>query len=109
MYISGQLPARRKLYKPLLRAYNESLYCLHLRECFMGPIASLLVFFGAALLLISWVYLIIISFKTDYAWGFMSIFMPPLAYLYSLFVLGKTWQVLALAFVGSGMLIAGLV
>ena len=51
MYISGQLPARRKLYKHLLRAYNESLYCLHLRECFMGPIASLLVFFGAALLL----------------------------------------------------------
>ena len=75
----------------------------------MGPIASLLVFFGAALLLMSWVYLIIIAFKTDYAWGFMSVFLPPLAYLYILFALGKTWQVLALAFVGSGMLIAGLV
>ena len=75
----------------------------------MGPIASLLVFFGAALLLISWVYLIIISFKTDYAWGFMSIFMPPLAYLYSLFALGKTWQVLVLAVVRSGLLVAGLV
>lgn len=75
----------------------------------MAPIASLLVFFGAALLLISWVYLIIISFKTDYAWGFMSIFMPPLSYLYSVFNLGKTWQVLALAIMGGGMLIAGLV
>ena len=109
MYISGRLPARRKLYKPLLRAYNERFYRLHLREYFMGSIASILVFFGAALLLMSWVYLIIISFKTDYAWGFMSIFMPPLAYLYSMFNLGKTWQVLVLAFVGSGMLIAGLV
>lgn len=74
----------------------------------MEPISSLLVFFGAATLLISWVYMIIISFKTDYAWGFMTIFLPPLSYLYGLFNLGKTWEVLALALVGSGLLLAGL-
>lgn len=74
----------------------------------MEPISSLLVFFGAATLLISWVYMIIISFKTDYAWGFMTIFLPPLSYLYGLFNLGKTWEVLGLALVGSGLLLAGL-
>ena len=74
----------------------------------MEPISSILIFFGAALLLVSWVYMIIISFKTDYAWGFMSMFMPPLSYLYGLFNLGKTWEVMGLAFVGSVMLLAGL-
>lgn len=73
----------------------------------MEPIASVLVFLGAALLLVSWVYMIIISFKTDYAWGFMSVFMPPLSYLYGLFNLGKTWEVMGLAFIGSAMLLAG--
>lgn len=80
-----------------------------IREHFMEPISSLLVFFGAATLLISWVYMIIISFKTDYAWGFMSVFLPPLSYLYGLFNLGKTWQVVGLALLGSVLLIAGLV
>lgn len=74
----------------------------------MEPISSLLVFFGAACLLVSWVYMLIISFKTDYAWGFMTVFLPPLSYLYGLFNLGKTWEVLGLAVVGSGLLIAGL-
>lgn len=74
----------------------------------MEPISSLLVFFGAATLLISWVYMIIISFKTDYAWGFMSLFMPPLSYLYGMFNLGKTWEVIGLALLGSVLLLAGL-
>ncbi len=74
----------------------------------MEPISSVLVFFGAATLLVSWVYMIIISFKVDYAWGFMSVFLPPLSYLYGLFNLGKTWEVLALAFVGSVLLLTGL-
>lgn len=74
----------------------------------MEPISSLLVFFGAATLLISWVYMIIISFRSDYAWGFMSVFLPPLSYLYGLFNLGKAWEVLALAVAGSAMLLAGL-
>ena len=75
----------------------------------MEPITSVLIFLGAALLVTSWVYMIIISFKTDYAWGFMSVFMPPLSYLYGLFNLGKTWEVMALACIGSAMLLAGLV
>jgi hypothetical protein len=74
----------------------------------MEPIASILVFLGVALLLTSWVYMIIISFKTDYAWGFMSVFMPPLSYLYGIFSLGKTWEAMGLAILGSGLLLAGL-
>ena len=73
----------------------------------MDPISSLLVFFGVATLLVSWVYMIIISFKVDHAWGFMSVFLPPLSYLYGLFNLGKTWEVLGLALVGMILLIAG--
>lgn len=74
----------------------------------MEPISSLLMFFGVASLLISWVYLIIISFKTDYAWGFMSIFLPPLSYLYAVFNLGKTWESVALAVVGVTFVICGM-
>lgn len=74
----------------------------------MEPISSLLTFFGVASLLISWVYLLIISFKADYAWGFMSVFLPPLSYLYALFNLGKTWEVMALAFVGITFVICGM-
>ena len=73
----------------------------------MDSISALLVMFGTASLLASWVYLIIISFKTDYAWGFMSVFLPPLSYLYSLFNLGKTWESLGLAVIGMTLLLLG--
>ena len=34
--------------------------------------------FGAAMLLTSWVLLLITSWKEDYAWGLCSLFLPPL-------------------------------
>lgn len=74
----------------------------------MDSIPSVLTMFGIASLLLSWVYLIILSFKTDYAWGFMSVFLPPLSYLYALFNLGKAWETIALALMGIGFLLAGL-
>ena len=74
----------------------------------MDSIASVLTMFGLASLLISWVYLIILSFRTDYAWGFMSIFLPPLSYVYALFNLGKAWEVMGLALLGIALLLAGL-
>ena len=74
----------------------------------MDSISALLTMFGTTALLASWVYLIIVSFKTDYAWGFMSVFLPPLSYLYSLFNLGKTWESLLLAVVGVALLIGAL-
>lgn len=74
----------------------------------MDSIASVCVIFGIATLLLSWGYMIILSFKTDYAWGFMSVFLPPLSYLYGLCNLGKTWEVMALALLGLVLLISGI-
>ena len=83
-------------------------YYVSEQELFMDSISALLVFFGVASLLLSWGYLTIISFKDDYAWGFMTIFLPPLSYIYSFFRLGKAWEPLALAFVGVTLVICGL-
>lgn len=74
----------------------------------MGSISALLVFFGIASLLVSWAYLTIISFRNDYAWGFMTLFLPPLSYVYSVFNLGKAWEPVLLAFIGVGLLAGGL-
>lgn len=74
----------------------------------MDSISALLLFFGLASLLLSWGYLTIISFKDDYAWGFMTVFLPPLSYVYSLFRLGKAWEPLALALIGIGLVLCSL-
>lgn len=74
----------------------------------MDPLSSLLLFFGIASLLVSWIYLTIIAFRDDYAWGFMTLFLPPLSYLYSLFRLGKAWEPVALAAVGVVLVWCGL-
>jgi hypothetical protein len=56
--------------------------------------------FGAAALLGSWVVLLIESWKEDYAWGLCTLLLPPLSYLYSLGRLDKAGQSLLLAAVG---------
>lgn len=74
----------------------------------MGSISALLVFFGAASLLVSWAYLTIISFRNDYAWGFMTLFLPPVSYIYCMFNLGKAWEPVLLAMIGVGLVAGGL-
>lgn len=69
---------------------------------------ALLTFFGAALMLVSWVYMIIISFKDDYAWGFMTVFIPPLGYLYGFAALGKAWEAEALGILGIVLILFGI-
>ena len=61
--------------------------------------ASLMVF-GAASLLVSWVLLLIVSWKEDYAWGLCTLFLPPLSYLYGLSRLDKAGESLVVAVVG---------
>ncbi len=78
-----------------------------LKMLIMESTALILTFFGVALLLASWVYLLFISFKEDYAWGFMTVFLPPLSYLYSFFCLSKSWQVVGLAALGLALIVAG--
>ena len=59
-----------------------------------------LVTYGAAALLTSWVLLLIVSWKEDYAWGLCTLFLPPLSYLYGLFHLDKAGQAILVALVG---------
>lgn len=59
-----------------------------------------LVTYGVAALLASWVLLLIVSWKEDYAWGLCTLFLPPLSYMYGLFRLDKAGEVILLAAVG---------
>jgi hypothetical protein len=56
--------------------------------------------FGLAALLASWVLLLIVSWKEDYAWGLCTLLLPPFAYLYALFRLDKAGQSLLVAAAG---------
>ena len=56
--------------------------------------------FGAAALLVSWVLLLIVSWKEDYAWGLCTLFLPPLSYLYGLSRLDKAGQPILVAVAG---------
>lgn len=71
----------------------------------MGP---LLITFGVLLLLISWVYLLFVSFKDDFTWGLTTVFLPPLSYVYSMFALEKAGGSIGLAIIGSGLIFLGL-
>ncbi len=66
----------------------------------MDASSAALMTFGAAALLISWVLLLIASWKEDYAWGLCAVLLPPFAYLYGLFRLDKAGQALLVALVG---------
>lgn len=59
-----------------------------------------LVTYGVAALLASWVLLLVVSWKEDYAWGLCTLLLPPLSYCYALFRLDKAGQVMLLALVG---------
>ena len=65
--------------------------------------ASLLTF-GLATLFLSWVLLLIQSWKEDYAWGLCTLILPPFAYLYALFQLDKAGQSVLLAVAGLVMI-----
>ncbi len=56
--------------------------------------------YGAATLAVSWVLLLIVSWKEDYAWGLCTLFLPPLSYLYALSRLDVAGQSLLAAAVG---------
>lgn len=74
----------------------------------MDPLSASLVTFGVLLLLISWLYLLIVSFKDDFTWGLSSLFLPPLSYFYSLFALEKAGASVVLAAIGGALIFFGL-
>ncbi|NQY02507.1 MAG: hypothetical protein HRT76_04450 [Halieaceae bacterium] len=56
--------------------------------------------FGVATLLASWVLMLIVAWREDYAWGLCALLLPPFAYLYGLVRLDKAGQALLGALVG---------
>ncbi len=55
----------------------------------MDSLSAILLMFGLIMLVASWLYLMIIAFQADYAWGLTTVFLPPLSYLYGFFALDK--------------------
>lgn len=70
--------------------------------------SAVLLTFGLATLFVSWILLLIVAWKEDYAWGLFALLLPPLAYLYGLFRLDKAGQSLLVAAAGLVMIWAAL-
>ena len=73
----------------------------------MDASSALLMTLGAAALLISWILLLIVSWKEDYAWGLFSLLLPPAGYTYGLFRLDKASQSILLAVLGWTLIYLG--
>ncbi|MFN2327990.1 MAG: hypothetical protein ABR612_03675 [Chromatocurvus sp.] len=70
--------------------------------------SAVLLTFGLATLLVSWILLLIVAWKEDYTWGLFALLLPPLAYLYGLFRLDKAGQSLMVAAAGLIMIWAAI-
>ncbi|MFV8818550.1 hypothetical protein [Haliea sp. E17] len=66
----------------------------------MDAASAALTTFGVAALAVSWILLMIASWKEDYSWGLCTLFLPPLSYLYSLARLDKAGEAILVAIVG---------
>ncbi len=66
----------------------------------MEATSALMMTLGAAVLLASWVLLLIQSWREDYSWGLCTLLLPPLSYVYGVFRLDKAGEALGLAAVG---------
>ncbi len=66
----------------------------------MEATSAALMTFGVAALFMSWVILLIESWKEDYSWGLCTLLLPPLSYFYGLFRLDKAGQALLVALIG---------
>jgi hypothetical protein len=66
----------------------------------MDAASASLLTMGAAILLASWIMLMIVSWQEDYTWGLCTLFLPPLSYLYALSRLDKAGESLLVAVVG---------
>lgn len=74
----------------------------------MDPVSAAAMTFGVAILLISWLLLLIVSFKEDFNWGLMSVFMPPLSYLYSALSWDKAKEPVMVGALGMGLIVYSL-
>lgn len=63
----------------------------------MSSMAALLLTLGILFLVLSWVQLLIVSSKEDFSWALCTVFLPPLAYFYGLFVWAKAKDAILMA------------
>lgn len=66
----------------------------------MEASSSFLITLGSVSLVVSWVLLLIVSWKEEYAWGMCSLLFPPLGFGYAFFRLDKAGAVIAFAVAG---------
>lgn len=66
----------------------------------MEATSALMMTLGAAVLLASWVLLLIQSWREDFSWGLCSLLLPPVSYIYALFRLDKAGEAMVLAAIG---------
>ena len=66
----------------------------------MDPLSSFLMLVAIVCLVASWAQLIISASGEDYTWALCSVFLPPLAYFYGLFVWDKAGDAIKLAVIG---------
>ena len=74
----------------------------------MESMPALLITFGAAALLASWVTLFITSSKEDFTWGLCTVLLPPLSYGYALLRLDLAKESIVLAALGCILVLAGI-
>ena len=66
----------------------------------MEASSSFLITLGSVSLVVSWVLLLIVSFKEEYTWGMCSLLLPPLGFGYAFFRMDKASSVIAFAAAG---------
>lgn len=66
----------------------------------MEPLSAVFWVFGLIALAMSWILLLIESFKHDYTWGLTTILLPPLAYFYALFRWNRSREIILIAITG---------
>ena len=66
----------------------------------MEASSSFLMTLGAACLLVSWVLLMITSWRAEFTWGMVSLLLPPVSYCYALFRLDQAGSSVAFAALG---------
>ena len=74
----------------------------------MDPLSTILLTLGIILLVGSWLQLIFAACGDDFTWGLCSVFVPPLAYFYGLFVWDKAGDAIKMAAIGMVLLALGL-
>ena len=71
----------------------------------MEAASATMITVGVAMLLLSWIVLLIAAWKEDYAWGLCTLFLPPLSYLYGIARLDKAGEAILLAIGGWALIL----